>query len=338
MGSYLTVRAVRAIVFVCLAIGAATMCATGYGCAGDNNTEKEVGHLLRIDQQIERFRNGEEFDGSIDIYVTNGEPDAKAIERLARALRTGSEPVREQVAGALVALGRQTDPLYDAGGNLIQSAAIVEVLINDGLRKPGPARDYCLEALQWSVPVTILQQHSAAIVNNTRDYPDPTAFLVLAKMKTGAAASLVDSLAAEERWRRQEETMIAKAALGDEKLEAKYVSDFVDATDPKEKASLARKLGFIGTEAALKALGGEMRSDLVIENPMVTLRSVRVDIVAALSYAFPDKSFLWDNAVLDDSGYERIEKFCEEKFGVEWKTGRPPFLWIQGFPSDIGPE
>jgi hypothetical protein len=95
----------------------------------------------------------------------------------------------------------------------------------------------------------------------------------------------------------------------------------------------------VGTSAALKALASEMRTDLVVEMPMVMRRSVRVDIVAALSFAFPDKPFLWDNAVSDDEGYARIEAFCEQTFGVRWAKPRPAFLWIQGFPARVaGPR
>lgn len=331
-------RFVRVVALEVTALMAVMLCGAVNGCFSENKSEKEVGHLRQIDHQIERFRSGEEFDGRIDIYLSDGEPDAKAVERLARALRSESESVREQVAKTLVALGRETDALYSDGGNLIRNIMIIDVLVKDGLRGPGPGRDYCLEALQWSVPASLLKPQAPGIVSNSADYPDPTALLVLAKMKAGGAEALIDSLATQERWRRQEETWIAKAALGDKEVEEKYITDFLSVTDAEEKASLARKLGFIGTKSALKALGSEMRSSLIIEKPMVMVRSIRVDIVAALSYAFPERPFLWDNAVIDDGGYERIEKFCEEELGVEWKAERPPFLWIQGFPSDIGQE
>jgi len=76
-----------------------------------------------------------------------------------------------------------------------------------------------------------------------------------------------------------------------------------------------------------------MRTDMKIEMINVMIKSVRLDIVAALGYNFPDKEFLYDNAIMDDSGYERVEKFCEKTFGVTWTKERPEFLTVQGFPS-----
>ena len=67
---------------------------------------------------------------------------------------------------------------------------------------------------------------------------------------------------------------------------------------------------------------------------MAFLQSVRLDIMAALSYNFPEKAFLYDNAIMNDGDYARVEKFCEETFGIVWKNPRPEFLTIQGFPSE----
>ncbi len=121
------------------------------------------------------------------------------------------------------------------------------------------------------------------------------------------------------------EEMKIAAALGDAELEKEFADAFVRENDPVEKGRLARVLGFIGTQTALAALASEMRTDLIDGMPMVSLRSVRLDIVAALSFAFPDKPFFYNNAIMDDSGYERVEKFCETTFGVRWKKESPRF-------------
>ena len=307
---------------------------TDSGCIRQEKSKEEVQRLEQIAKQLERFRQGEQFRGSVDVYVTNGHPDPKALELLKEALHTEPETVREQVVKILVAIGKQTDPLHPKGGNIIRNRTILAILIDSGLARPGTVRDYCLEALLRSVPSALLKEHGATLTENIKQWPDATGLLVLAKAKPQEAVPFINELMQSPDWIDTRETSIAGAALGDSKVEQKFITEFLGTTNPEQKAALARDLGFIGTQPALYALAGEMRTNLIIEMPMVSLRSVRVDIMAALSYVFPDKPFLYDNAVFDDSGYARVEAFCEEQFGVIWKTPRPRYLTIEGFPSE----
>ena len=165
-------------------------------------------------------------------------------------------------------------------------------------------------------------------------FPDNTTLLLVAKAKPEAALPVVKELARTPRWAKVENVQIALAALGDKAAEDRFVESFLTTQDPSQKAKLAKSLGYIGTNSALRALASQMRTNLVVEMPRVLRRSVRLDIMAALSYNFPDKTFLYDNAVTNDSGYARVEQFCEKTFDTKWQTPRPPFLTIQGFPSE----
>lgn len=292
--------------------------------------------MLQVEEQLERFRAREEFDGSVNTFIVDGKPDDKALQILTEALRNEDEMVRLQVGKLLVAIGHQTDPLFAEGGRLLRDSKIVAALVECGLSRQDAVRNYCLETLRRFVPVELLRQHGSTLTKDLRKWPCGIAFLLVAKAKPPDAAGVVDSLSRLPEWADNRKASIAKAALGYVDLEKKFVQRFLATRDPKEKADLAEGLGLIGTESTLQALASEMRTDLIIEKPMVFLKSVRVNIVAALSYAFPEKTFLYQNSITDDSGYTRVEAFCQETFGVEWTTPRPPFLWIQGFPSRAG--
>ncbi len=287
-----------------------------------------------IHEIIKQFRAGEEFRGDIGQFISGGSPKSTRLEELRRALVDEDDETRELILQLVAEIGMAVDPLYEDGGRLIRDRLILSILIDDGLSRRGVSRNYCLSTLQHAVPPSLLNQYGDKLAANLRAMPDPTLLLVIAKAKARQAAEVVERLMEDPRWSNSLEGRIAAAALGNTKIEQSYVSRFREESDPHQKAEYARYLGFIGTEPALKALAGEMRTDLIIENPGVTIRSVRIFIIEALSYNFPEKTFLWDNAVEDDEGYARIERFCEETFGTTWDVERPPFLWIQGFPSE----
>jgi hypothetical protein len=306
-------------------------------CQMHESLGKEDQVVRRVGEQIDRFRRGEEFRGGAEAFMVDGQPDPKVLRVLQDALSTEHEPVREQVAKLLVAIGRQSDPLYRSGGRLVRNQQILRILVDRGIFGATPTRDDCLEVLHWSVPADLLREYSETLISNLRQWPDNTILLVVAKAKPPSARAVVAELMRSPRWAENENVRIAKAALGDQSAEKSFVGPFLATQDPKKKQELAKQLGFIGTKSALEILASQMRTNLILEVPMVYRRSVRLDVMAALSYNFPDRTFLYDNAVVDDSGYARVEQFCEETFGTKWQSPRPPFLTIQGFPSELLP-
>lgn len=306
-------------------IGATSM-ATDFG--------KQALRMRLAREQIDQFRAGQPFSGDVQAYIVAGQPDSRALDVFAQALAQEPEPVRAQVANLLIALGRKVDPLQASGGNLIRNPRIIRLLIVQGLSNVGQTRDECLDALVASVPADLLRDYDRVLTYTLERFPDGTTFLLVAKAKPAAALPVVKELARSPRWAKSENVQIALAALGEKGVEEKFIQSFLTTRDPSQKAKLAKSLGYIGTDSALRALASQMRTDLVVEMPMVSRRSVRLDIIAALSYNFPDKPLLYDNAVIDDSGYARVEQFCEKTFDTKWQTPRPPFLTIQGFPSE----
>jgi hypothetical protein len=47
----------------------------------------------------------------------------------------------------------------------------------------------------------------------------------------------------------------------------------------------------------------------------------------------PENMVLFEHNINDDEAYDKIEKFCKEQYGVYWNRNRPPFLAMQGLPS-----
>lgn len=293
---------------------------------------EETEAVKQVRELIEQLTRGAEYKRGADAFLKAGAPDPEALALLAEALATEEGPAREQLVRLLVAVGRAADPLHKQGIPILRDRKVVALLVGEGLRVRGTARDYALDSLQALVPRELLEDHGKALTEDLAKRPGTSALLVVAKAKPPQAIPVVNALIASPAWATVEDAAIAKAALGDLAVEKRFTDAFLSATDPREKAKLARTLGRIGTWTALRALGSEMRTPLVLEISHVMERSVRLDILAALAPSFPDKTFLYDNAIQDDQGYARVEAFLEQTFGITWKTPRPPYLTVRGFP------
>ncbi|MFH0724839.1 MAG: hypothetical protein V2B19_00540 [Pseudomonadota bacterium] len=289
--------------------------------------------MKQVEEQIDQFRKGQSAPRNVTAFVAAGHPDDVAVKGFTEALRTEDAQVRLQIVKLLVDLGRKTDPLYKQGIELIRNQSVIRALLTEAISQAGMARDAALDAVQTRVPPEMIANFSSNLPDNLRQWPDSTALLIIAKGKIGNALPVVRELEGMPRWSKETSLLIAKAALGDQATENTFVEPFLATTDPVEKERLARLVGFIGTRSALTALASQMRSGLVFLQEGNFKRSVRLKIMEALAYNFPDKIFLHDNAIINDSGYERVEKFCEETFGIQWRTARPPYLAVQGFPT-----
>ena len=287
---------------------------------------------------IVQFRKGVRYQPPPTAFLKEGKLLLEEMEPLGPALRREAGPVREQIVRLLADAGKRTDPLYPAGGQMIRQPRIVAMLAEDGIAHEDLGREAALDALQQYVPVECLKPYGKVLTNDLKERPGTTAFLLIAKVKPAEAVPVVRKLMAAPRWPKEVNARVAAAALGDAGIEKEFVDAFRDAAEPKEKARLAKILGWIGTDAALRALAEAMRTDLVIEMPRVSRRSVRLDVLAALSYNFPDQEVLYESQLFDDGGYEQAEAFCQQRFGTKWDRPRPPFLTTMGYPIPMPPR
>jgi hypothetical protein len=322
------------LIYIYVVLAATLVVLIKLACADSeirSDAKKEVVSVPEVKEWILKFRQGEEFWGSADEFFVNGQPDQNVLVQLAEALRSEPDSVREQVCKMLVTIGRQADPLFNKGGDMIRDRQIISILVRDGLRHKDAARDFCYDNLQLAVPPVVLKEYGQPIASDLRRWPDATALLVVARGKIKEALPVVDSLMEVPGWAKERETQIAKAALGDTEIENKFIEEFRQITDPPAKAELAKELGYIGTEKTLSALADDMRSDIIWDRPGVMMQSIRVFIVGAFHYNYPENPLFFDIAVQSDEDYASIEKFCEETFGTKWTKDRPEFLWIEGY-------
>lgn len=291
---------------------------------------KKMSHAAEA--AIEQFRKGVRYQPPPTAFLKEGKLQAEELEPFGPALRREAGPVREQIVRLLADAGKRSDPMYPVGGQMIRQPRIIKMLVEDGLVQGDLGREAALGAMQQFVPAGLLKPYGKALTNDLKERPGTTAFLLIAKAKPPEAVPVVRKLMAAPRWPKELNARVAAAALWDKDIEKEFIDSFREAADPKEKARLAKVLGWIGTDAALRALADAMRTDLVIEMPRVSRRSVRLDVLAALCYNFPDQQVLYESQLFDDSGYEQAEEFCVKRFGTKWDSPRPPFLTIMGFP------
>jgi hypothetical protein len=303
---------------------------------GASASKHGASSMQALDDQITALRAGARLPDDLSPWLDQGRLSEASGTRFEAALLQSSEPEREALVRALLALGRRLDPLAGPGITLLREERVIALLAGPALKWIGAARDVAIEALLGSVPLPLLAPHGAALAADLRVHADASILQLVAKAKPAEAKALVQAMAAQAGAAADEPLRIASAAFGDARVEADFIARFESTRDAVEKGRLAFVLATMATPRSLQSLAAAMRTDLVVEMPMVMRRSVRTDIVAALSFVHPDLSFLWDNAVHDDRGYARIEAFCEQTFGTRWTQPRPPFLWIEGFPADAG--
>jgi hypothetical protein len=194
------------------------------------------------------------------------------------------------------------------------------------------ARDEALSLLHEFVPVSSLAPYAEALTADFGRFPSSSSFLVLAKAKPTQARIPVRKIAATPRWKDDASARIALAAFGDQAVERLFTDPLSSTEDAREFARLARQTGWIGTATALRALADQVRTSLIFEIPNAVRRSSRLDVIAALSFNFPEEPALFPNSITSEHSYDAVERFCQQQFGTRWSKPRPPFLVNQPFP------
>jgi hypothetical protein len=287
-------------------------------------------------EYIAAFERGEDFASPATGLTINGQPDPAALDILGTSLATADASVREKIVRLLVDIGRKTDPLTPRGADVLRHPKILELLAGPGLAKPDSAREAAMDALRHFVTQTDLRHFADSFMKALTHAPTQEAFLLVAKAKPSAGKDLVERLAGLPEWRTVEAARIARAALGDKDIEDVFLADASKAEEASNARMLAdalSKLGFIGTPRALRAIAERLRTPLIFEIPGAFEKSVRLDVLQALLYDFPDRPELYPNNIISESDYAAAERFCEQKLGVRYTHPTPPFLTYRGYPS-----
>ncbi len=282
---------------------------------------------------LEKFKHGERFEGHVDSLLVDGKPAPEGVQLMAGELRANrNQEVRGQIADCLITLGTKSDPLWRSGAAVVRNDHIVDGLVSGGISPLEGGADKILDALWGYVPAEKLQKHADVLVDYLRRNPGKEIFRVIAKAKPDNARPVVDELSRSRDWTSYEDFRVMQAALGEGNVEDAFIDEFLSTLDPQRKQQLSLLLGIIGTRKTGAALASQVRTPLIEELTMVYLRSVRLDVIAGLGIIHPLEPSLFEGAVMDDEGYDKVEQFCEREYHTQWQEQRPQFLAMQGLP------
>lgn len=289
----------------------------------------------RVHDYISAFEKGADFQPPATDLTINGQPEVESLQILAQALDSKPAHVREQIVALLVNLGLRTDPLTPAGAEVLRHKEIIKILVEHALQPADLGREAAMDALRKLVRSEDLAPYGGRFAAELRAAPTQEAFLLVAKAKANSAAGLVDTLVHTPQWANVEAARIAYAALGDTATEDEFLAREQAASTGQELAIALGTLALIGTDRCLKAIAQRLRSPLIITLPGAFDKSVRLNVLDALRYNYPDQPVLYPNNINDDSDYAAAEQFCTSKLGVVYTADRPPFLTYFGHPIPL---
>lgn len=284
---------------------------------------------------IAAFQRGEDFTPPSIGVIVDGQPDRAAIQLLGKELAVTNPSVRENIVALLVDMGQRTDPLTPKGADVLRHPQIIALLAGAGLAKPDLGREAAMDALRKLVTRPDLARFEADLVNVLGDAPTEEAFLLVAKAKPQKAKVLVDRLSKLPEWKEVEAAKIARAALGDKDVEDEFLAAADAATDGKALAQALGSLALMGTPRSLKAIAERLRTPLTIHIPGAFEKAVRLNVLEALLYNFPDQPVLYPNNIIAEADYTAAERFCIKTLGVTYTDPPPPFLTYRGYPTPL---
>lgn len=287
---------------------------------------------LIIEEYIASFQRGNDFTPpSVGDFI-DGQPDEAGLELLRKELVVANPSVRENIVNLLVDMGRQIDSLTPKGADVIQNQSIIALLAGAGLAKDDLGREAAMEALRKLVTQSDLAQYGDAFTEAIKNKPTEEAFLLVAKTKPPQAKGLVERLGVLPKWKEVDAAKIARAALGDKDIEDEFLNDLEEVTDGKVLAQVLGPLALIGTSRSLKAIAEYLRTPLTIDKPGAYEKSVRLNVLDALLYNFPDQPVLYPNNIAKEEDFTAAENFCIRTLGVTYSTPPPPFMTYRGYP------
>ena len=306
--------------------------------AGSYNTQRNT-MAASAQDYIDGFKRGEDFSPPSKGLVASGQPDLKSLEILGKELAVGNPNVRENIVKLLVDIGRTTDPLTSKGADALRHDKIIALLAAPGLAKADLGREAAMEALRKFVTTKGLSRFGDLFADALEKSPTDEALLLVAKAKASKARATVTKLLSTPRWQNSESTKIAGAALGSVLDEDVFLAAAAAASAASNGDALAKAivpLGLIGTPRSLKAIAELLRSPLTIEvsghMPGKSIKSVRLNVLEALLYNYPEEPALYPNNINEDEDYRTAERFCAAALGVVYRSPPPPYLKYGNIP------
>jgi len=226
-----------------------------------------------------------------------------------------------------------SDPGYE-----LRTPEVIALLVGPSFAKIDGARDDAMVLMRKYASTTTLSRYEAVFLKSLKEGPEATDLRLIAKVKPNPIWALkeIDRLSQLPQWKNRsdykEEIRIARAALGDKKIEDEYISDARRKEEAGDMDGLVESfypLVEIGTTRTLRAVCQRVKSPLIYQSQGSIHRvSIRLLAMEALIYAFPEHAeFLDSNAIKSDEDYMRVEQFCVNATGVQYgNMPRPPFF------------
>jgi len=309
----------------------------------ESHRRREKKPLLKnVDEFIESFRQGKgifdiERDKSIEYLMIGSRPDPKALKILGDELATGTQDVRLHIIALLSRLS------YLSTTQDIRNPEILALLAGPALSKTDKARDFAMEILSRSVASANLSPYGDTFTKALKEEPTENALLLVAKAKPPSAWEEVERLSQLPEWNtgsKRRVVRIARAALGDKKIEDEYIAKAAQeehAGHVKKMIKTLSVLTKIGTRSSLQAVCQRMRTPLKYDDyPESYQESARVNIIEALKYAYPERTELvYHFKIVNDKDYIKVEQFCMQELGVSFEgVPRPAFFKVKGRPDN----
>jgi hypothetical protein len=299
---------------------------------------KESG-MKTAQDYIDTFERGEYAYFAPEGLISDGKPDAAAVELFGQKLEKARADVSAKIVELLANLGRQTDPLRARGADVLRHPKIVELLARTASRRRSDAgREAAMDRLRTFSTTSDLLPFHEGFTQALASEPTDEAFLLVAKIKSADAKDVVERLATSAAWKTNQTARIARAALGvggGAEIETKELERLAAAEaagNGDQFAETIHTLGMVGTRRSLAAVALRLRTPLTIAMPNAE-RTGRIDVLDALRYNYPDHPELYSNNMLEQNSYAAPEVFCSKTFGTVYSGPRPPIVDRRGLPS-----
>ena len=284
---------------------------------------------------LRSFRAGDEFMAPSGGLVVSGAPDPQALTLLQNALLEDTAEVRSEVVDLLADVGAECADPDNRGLGAIKDARVIGILFTAGMDKPDQAREEAMLVLRTMCRRSDLAPWSGELVRMVEERPTKDGLLLVAKGKADKARPLLEHLAQLPAWQEDRALLIAQGALGDTAVITRYLDELrvaVACADPERYNQAVDALAKIGDPVTLKAVAEQLRTPWIDEVPRVSGKSMRLVVLEALAYAFPDELVVYPSNIIKDADYIAAENFCIRQLGAHYTDARPPFLTYMAFP------
>lgn len=292
--------------------------------------------MTRAEQYLHAFASGEDFHPPVEGLTVGGRPDPREVAVLDAGLSAAPPPVGVNIIHLLVALGLSVEPENRKGAWVLRDGAIIDVLVRAVCCvQASMVSQVAADALRKLLIVDALAPHRDSFVRALELDPTEEVLFLIAKAKAAAANPQLHRLADQDEWGESDALKITMAALGDRQKEDAYLRGADEAEVAHNGAALTEalgSLGLIGTPRALRAVAARLRSPLILSLPGRAKQSIRLNVLDALFYNFPDERRFQRQTIVSDAGYGEAEQACHERLGVTYSEPRPPFLTRLGGP------